>query len=150
MSRHAVTIAAVALTAAPFFGAAQTVAFTSLPSARAPIDPGAQLLLDQRIAAAKAALQLRPDQVRYWPAVEQAIRERESGRQARRSTASDRDRVTSDQRLIVLLRERDPVGELERRSAASAQRTAELKTSPMLCGPSTRRCPPSRSSAWRF
>lgn len=38
---------------------------------------------DNRIEIVKAALQLRPDQVQYWPAVEDAIRARAEGRRQR-------------------------------------------------------------------
>jgi len=37
-------------------------------------------LTDARIGLVKAALQLTPDQARYWPPIEQAIRERAQGR----------------------------------------------------------------------
>jgi hypothetical protein len=40
-------------------------------------------LTDRRIEVLKAALQLKPDQEKYWPAVEQAIRARATGRYAR-------------------------------------------------------------------
>jgi hypothetical protein len=38
---------------------------------------------DRRIEVVKAALQLKPDQEKYWPAVEEAIRARATGRYAR-------------------------------------------------------------------
>jgi hypothetical protein len=37
-------------------------------------------LTDARIGLVKAALQLTPDQARFWPPIEQAIRERAQGR----------------------------------------------------------------------
>ena len=40
-------------------------------------------LTDARVAMIKAALQLTPDQQKYWPAVEDAIRARAKSRQAR-------------------------------------------------------------------
>ena len=40
-------------------------------------------LTDARIAVVKAALQLKPDQAKYWPAVEEAIRNRATVRQQR-------------------------------------------------------------------
>ncbi len=40
-------------------------------------------LTDARIAIVKAALQLKPDQAKYWPAVEEAIRNRATVREQR-------------------------------------------------------------------
>ena len=40
-------------------------------------------LTDMRIGAVKAALQLRPDQEKYWPPVEQAVRDRAAARRQR-------------------------------------------------------------------
>ena len=40
-------------------------------------------LTDARVGIIKAALQLTPDQEKYWPAVEEAIRARAKNRQAR-------------------------------------------------------------------
>ena len=40
-------------------------------------------LTDFRIELVKGALQLTPDQAKYWPAVEEAIRARAKNRQAR-------------------------------------------------------------------
>ncbi|WOH84129.1 Spy/CpxP family protein refolding chaperone [Bradyrhizobium sp. BEA-2-5] len=40
-------------------------------------------LTDMRVGIVKAALQLTPDQEKYWPAIEDAIRARAKNRQAR-------------------------------------------------------------------
>jgi zinc resistance-associated protein len=74
-------------------------------------------LIDARIGIVKAALQLTPEQAKYWPAVEEAIRSRAMGRQVR---------------LAALSRQRDQgdgdlVDDLRRRSDALAQRSTELK-----------------------
>ena len=74
-------------------------------------------LTDARINIVKAALQLTPEQAKYWPPVEEAIRNRSMGRQVR---------------LAALLRQRDQgdsdiVDDVRRRADALAQRSAELK-----------------------
>ena len=74
-------------------------------------------LTDARIGIVKAALQLTPEQAKYWPPVEEAIRNRSMGRQVR---------------LAALLRQRDQgdsdiVDDVRRRADALAQRSAELK-----------------------
>jgi hypothetical protein len=47
-------------------------------------------LTDARVNLVKAALQLTPDQEKYWPAVEAAIRSRAKDRQARVAAAAAR------------------------------------------------------------
>jgi hypothetical protein len=74
-------------------------------------------LTDARIGVVKAALQLTPEQAKYWPAVEEAIRNRATGRQARLAA-------------LMRLREQreiDPVELVRHRADALAQRSAELK-----------------------
>ena len=67
MTRLAVLAAGAALAAS----AALAQAPTPPPFNRAEMDA----LVDARVAAMQAGLKLTPDQQRYWPAVEQAIRE---------------------------------------------------------------------------
>jgi hypothetical protein len=74
-------------------------------------------LTDARIAIVKAALQLTPEQAKYWPAVEEAIRNRATGRQARLA-ARARQRDQGD---------RDPIDVVRHRADALAERSAELK-----------------------
>jgi len=74
-------------------------------------------LTDARIGIVKAALQLTPEQAKYWPPVEEAIRNRAMGRQTR---------------LAALARQRDqgdgdPIDIVRHRADALAQRSAELK-----------------------
>jgi LTXXQ motif family protein len=84
-------------------------------------------LTDARIAVVKAALQLTPDQERYWPAIEEAIRSRAKARQTRLENAAARVAELRDRNPIEILRDRDPIQFLNRRSDALAQRAAELK-----------------------
>jgi len=74
-------------------------------------------ITDARIGIVKAALQLTPEQAKYWPAVEEAIRNRAIGRQGR---------VAALMRLREQ-RESDPVELVRHRADALAQRSAELK-----------------------
>ena len=74
-------------------------------------------LTDARIGIVKAALQLTPDQAKYWPPVEEAIRNRAMGRQVRLAAlARQRDQGDSD-----------PIDMVRRRADALSQRSAELK-----------------------
>src|SRR5215468_12054596 len=71
-------------------------------------------LTDARIGIVKAALQLTPEQAKYWPAVEEAIRNRAMGRQVRLAArARQRDRADSD-----------IVDDVRHRADALAQRSA--------------------------
>jgi hypothetical protein len=74
-------------------------------------------LTDARIGIVKAALQLTPEQAKYWPAVEDAIRNRAMGRQVRLAALA-RQRDQDD---------RDPIDVVRHRADALAQRVAELK-----------------------
>jgi hypothetical protein len=83
-------------------------------------------LTDLRIDLAKAALQLTPDQEKYWPAVENAIRARAEDRKARVAKISETVGRRADQNPIEILRNRDPIAFLQRRSEALAQRSADV------------------------
>lgn len=75
-------------------------------------------LTDARVGLVKAALQLTPEQEKYWPALEEAIRARSTGRQQRLAALADRLRQQRDVEPVELLRER---------ADNLAQRGAELK-----------------------
>jgi hypothetical protein len=84
-------------------------------------------LTDARLTLVKGALQLTGDQEKYWPAIEEAIRSRAKERQTRLANAAARVAELRDRSAIEVLRDRDPVEFLNRRSDALAQRSAELK-----------------------
>jgi hypothetical protein len=84
-------------------------------------------LTDRRIDVVKTALQLTAEQEKYWPAVEEAIRTRAKGRQIRLTEAAARAEKLQDLSPIEILRNRNPVEFLQRRSNILAQRAAELK-----------------------
>jgi hypothetical protein len=84
-------------------------------------------LTDARINMVKAALQLTPDQEKYWPAIEEAIRNRAKDRQARIAAAAARLNELRDRSVIEVMRDRDPIAFLQRRADALTQRGADLK-----------------------
>ena len=84
-------------------------------------------LTDARVAIVKSALQLTPDQERYWPAIEEAMRSRAKDRQTRLEGVTTGAADRADRSPIENLRDRNPVEFLNRRSDALAQRAADLK-----------------------
>jgi hypothetical protein len=84
-------------------------------------------LTDARVAIVKFALQLTPEQEKHWAAVEDAIRARAAGRQARLANKLERAGELRDKNAIEMVRDRDPIAFLNRRADALAQRAAELK-----------------------
>ena len=112
------------------------VAGSSLAYAQNPSDgPGSQRitaadlnnLTDARVNVVKAALQLTPDQEKYWPAIEDAIRARAKDRQTRLQNAAERVADLKGRSPIEVLRDRNPIEFLNRRADALAQRSADLK-----------------------
>jgi hypothetical protein len=101
---------------------AQTAASAATPSASE-----WNSLTDMRIDVVKAALKLTPDQEKYWPAVEDAIRARAKDRQARFADIQKRVGELRDGNPVEILRDRDAVDFLQRRADALAQRSADLK-----------------------
>ena len=84
-------------------------------------------LTDMRIDIVKAALQLTPDQEKYWPPIENAIRDRAKDRQARIADAAKRMAERRGDSVLEVLRNRDPVEFMRRRADALEQRGADLK-----------------------
>ena len=76
-------------------------------------------LSDARIAALKAALQLKPDQEKYWPPVEQAIRDRAAARHERLEKLAAR----LDQKGEAV----DPIALMRDRADTLSERAAGLK-----------------------
>ena len=80
IKKIAVAATAVLITASTLAYAAET---SSTVGMRQPSAADLKALTDARVGIIKAALQLTPDQEKYWPAVEEAIRARAKNRQAR-------------------------------------------------------------------
>jgi hypothetical protein len=81
-------------------------------------------LTDARVAIIKSTLQLTPDQEKYWPAIEEAMRARAKTRQTRLENLTT---GAADRGPIETIRDRNPVEFLNRRADALAQRAADLK-----------------------
>jgi hypothetical protein len=75
-----------------------------------------QALMEARIAVVKAGLQLKPDQAKYWPAVENAMRARAQTQYARMTALADQ-----------VGRESDPITLYRESADAMAQRAADMK-----------------------
>lgn len=119
----------IAVGATALFVATSPLAYAQTPSAA----PGRlsaadwNTLTDLRIDLVKAALQLTPDQMKYWPAIENAIRNRAQDRQARIAKIAETVGSKVDEGPAEILRNRDPVNFMQRRADALAQRAANLK-----------------------
>jgi DNA-binding transcriptional regulator GbsR (MarR family) len=118
-----VTVAttAILIMASPLAYAAETSSNTvgmTRPSAA-----DLKSLTDARVAMIKAALQLTPDQEKYWPAVEDAIRTRSKNRQARWERVAE----LRDSGPMEALHQHNPIELMQRRAEALSQRAADLK-----------------------
>ena len=115
--------------AAALFVAASPLAYAQTPSAAAPERISLadwNKLTDLRIDLVKSALQLTPDQQKLWPAVETAIRSNAKDRQARLAKVAETVGKRADESSVEIMRNRDPIAFLQRRSQALAQRSADL------------------------
>jgi len=83
-------------------------------------------LTDMRVDLVKAALQLTPEQEKLWPRVESAIRANAEDRKARVAKVRETVGKRADQNSAEVLKNRDPIAFLQRRSEALAQRSADL------------------------
>jgi hypothetical protein len=79
-------------------------------------------LTDMRVGVLKAALQLTPDQEKYWPAIEEAIRTRAKNRQARLERIAELHDGAMD-----ALHQSNPVELMQRRADRLIQRGGDLK-----------------------
>ena len=121
IKKVAVATTAVLLTASPLAYAAETSSSTvgvARPSAE-----DLKSLTDARVAMIKAALQLTPDQEKYWPAVEDAIRARAKNRQARFERLAE----LRDSGPMEALQGRNAIELMQRRADSLSQRAADLK-----------------------
>ena len=75
-------------------------------------------LTDARLGVIKAALQMTPDQVKYWPAIEEAVRARAAGRLSASSLWLHSGNKGGDA---------DPVALLQQRASNLIQRGTDLK-----------------------
>ncbi|KRQ12040.1 MULTISPECIES: Spy/CpxP family protein refolding chaperone [Bradyrhizobium] len=80
-------------------------------------------LTDMRVGIVKAALQLTPDQEKYWPAIEDAIRTRAKNRQARLERIAE----LHENGPMDGMHEGNPVEFMQRRADRLIQRGTDLK-----------------------
>ena len=119
--------AAAAATA--FFVTASPLVYAQTPSAAPPSrlnTADLSKLTDLRIDLVKAALQLTPDQTKFWQPIENAIRARAEDRQARVAKIRETMGKRADESSAEIIADRDPVAFMQRRSEALAQRSADL------------------------
>lgn len=86
----------------------------------------ANSVTDARLNAVKSALQLTPEQQKYWPAIEDAIRARAKDRQARIESVAERLDKIRNSSTVEALQNLNPVDLMERRAATLSQRAANL------------------------
>jgi hypothetical protein len=118
----AVAAAAVLITWSPPSYAAETSSTVGMRHHLSAADLNA--LTDARVGIIKAALQLTPDQEKYWPAVEEAIRARAKNRQARLERVAQ---LRDSSGLMEAVGERNPVELMQRRAEILSQRAADIK-----------------------
>src|ERR1700760_1489290 len=116
----AVAATAVLMTASPLAYAAET---SSTVGMRHPSAADMNAMTDARVGIIKAALQMTPDQEKYWPAVEEAIRARAKNRQARFERVAE----LRDSGPMEAAGEGNPVELMQRRAERLNQRAADLK-----------------------
>jgi hypothetical protein len=66
-------------------------------------------LTDARVAIVKSALQLTPDQEKYWPAIEDAIRSRGKNRETRLESVTTGVAQRAERSALEHLRDRSPI-----------------------------------------
>jgi len=116
----AIAATAVLITASPLAHAAEQ---SSTTVTMGPSADDLNALTDARVALIKAALQLTPDQEKYWPAIETAMRERSKNRQARLKRLVE----LRDNGPLDALRQSNPVQLMQHRAEILGQRAADLK-----------------------
>jgi len=120
IKKIAVAATAALITASPLAYAEETSSTVGMRHLSA---ADLNALTDARVGIIKAALQLTPDQEKYWPAVEEAIRARAKNRQARLERVAE----LRESNPLEAARERDPVELMQRRAEILSQRATDLK-----------------------
>jgi hypothetical protein len=118
--RAAVAAIVLLMTTSSLAYAAET---SSTVGMRQPSAAELNSLTDMRVGVIKAALQMTPDQEKYWPAVEEAIRARAKNRQAR----FERVAKLHDSGAMDALHGSNPIELMQSRADRLVQRGADLK-----------------------
>ena len=122
--KAAVAAIAFLMTTSSLAYAAETSSTTSSTvGMRSPSAADLNSLTDMRVGLVKAALQLTPDQEKYWPTLEEAIRARAKNRQARLERVAE----LRDNGPMESLGDRNPVDLMQRRADQLIQRGNDLK-----------------------
>jgi hypothetical protein len=120
MKRTAVTAILLLMTATSLAYAAET---SSTVGMRQPSAADMNSLTDMRVGIVKAALQLTPDQEKYWPAVEEALRTRAKNQQARLERLAE----LHANGAVDALHDRNPIEHMQSRADRLIQRGTDLK-----------------------
>jgi hypothetical protein len=115
----AIAALAFLMTTSPLVRAAET---SPMAGPGGPSAADLKSLTDMRVGVIKAALQLTPDQEKYWPAVEDAIRNRATNRQARLQKI-----IELHDEAVDPLKDSNPVELMQRRADRLIQRGDDLK-----------------------
>jgi hypothetical protein len=121
--RKKASVAAIALlmTTSSLAYAAETSSTTV--GMRGPSAADLNSLTDMRVGLVKAALQLTPDQEKFWPPLEEAIRARSKNRISRLERVAE----LRDNGPMESLGDRNPVDFMQRRADQLIQRGTDLK-----------------------
>jgi hypothetical protein len=120
----------VAASTAALFFTASPLAYAQVTAARTMervTEADVAHLTDARVNIVKAALQLTPDQEKYWPAIEDAIRARAKDRQARIANLAKEAAELREHSPLEALRDRNPLDFLDQRASALSQQATDLK-----------------------
>ena len=120
MKKAAVAAIALLMTSSSLAYAAET---SSTVGMRGPSAADLKSLTDMRVNLVKSALQLTPDQEKYWPPLEEAIRARAKNRAARLEHIAE----LRDNGPLESLGDRNPVDLMQRRADQLIQRGTDLK-----------------------
>jgi hypothetical protein len=119
------------------FVVSSSFAYAQDTSRERPTQTDMNVLTDARIGILKAALQLTPEQAKYWPALEEALRARAQERY---------QRITATGERLAQGREVDSIELLRGRADALTQRAVAQKNLLTRGNRSTRVSLPTRSS----
>jgi uncharacterized membrane protein YqiK len=119
----------IAAAVAALFVAMSAPAFAQAPSPGSPrlAAKDRDAFTNTRIEVVKAALQLTPDQEKYWPAIEKAMRARAEHRRTRIVNAAQAMAEKGNGGLVEALRNRNPIEAMHNRADALSQRSTDLK-----------------------
>ena len=145
IKKIAVAATAALITASPLAYAEETSS-TATVGMRHLSAADLNALTDARVGIIKAALQLTPEQEKYWPAVEEAIRARAKNRQARLERVAE----LRDGNPMEAIRERDPVELMQRRAETLSQRATDLKKLADAWGPLYKTLSPDQKKRMAF